>query len=89
LVPVRDAAINADTGDYVRAPPGHPGEEWDFDAVQQLILADPPSTDAPPGADAGQQEAFLTSLTARPGSLSRLALNRSPGQGVSIKDPAG
>ena len=33
-------AINADTGDYVWHYQATPGEEWDFDAVQQLILAD-------------------------------------------------
>ena len=33
-------AINADTGDYVWHYQPTPGDEWDFDAVQQLILAD-------------------------------------------------
>jgi alcohol dehydrogenase (cytochrome c)/quinohemoprotein ethanol dehydrogenase len=33
-------AINADTGNYVWHYQATPGEEWDFDAVQQLILAD-------------------------------------------------
>jgi quinohemoprotein ethanol dehydrogenase len=33
-------AINADTGNYVWHYQPTPGEEWDFDAVQQLILAD-------------------------------------------------
>ena len=33
-------AINADTGEYVWHYQATPGEEWDFDAVQQLILAD-------------------------------------------------
>jgi len=33
-------AINADTGDYVWHFQATPGEEWDYDAVQQLILAD-------------------------------------------------
>ena len=33
-------AINADTGDYVWHYQATPGEEWDFDAVQQLLLAD-------------------------------------------------
>ena len=33
-------ALNADTGDYVWHYQATPGEEWDFDAVQQLILAD-------------------------------------------------
>jgi quinohemoprotein ethanol dehydrogenase len=33
-------AINADTGNYVWHYQVTPGEEWDFDAVQQLILAD-------------------------------------------------
>ena len=33
-------AINADTGDYVWHYQVTPGDEWDFDAVQQLILAD-------------------------------------------------
>jgi quinohemoprotein ethanol dehydrogenase len=33
-------AINADTGDYVWHFQVTPGEEWDYDAVQQLILAD-------------------------------------------------
>jgi quinohemoprotein ethanol dehydrogenase len=33
-------AINADTGDYVWHYQATPGEEWDYDAVQQLILAD-------------------------------------------------
>jgi len=33
-------AVNADTGDYVWHYQATPGEEWDFDAVQQLILAD-------------------------------------------------
>jgi len=32
-------AINADTGDYVWHYQVTPGDEWDFDAVQQLILA--------------------------------------------------
>ena len=35
-------AINADTGDYVWHYQATPGEEWDYDAVQQLILADLP-----------------------------------------------
>ena len=33
-------AINADTGNYVWHFQVTPGDEWDFDAVQQLILAD-------------------------------------------------
>ena len=33
-------AINADTGEYVWHYQPTPGDEWDFDAVQQLILAD-------------------------------------------------
>ncbi len=33
-------AINADTGNYVWHYQVTPGDEWDFDAVQQLILAD-------------------------------------------------
>ena len=33
-------ALNADTGKYVWHYQATPGEEWDFDAVQQLILAD-------------------------------------------------
>src|SRR5580692_6054371 len=33
-------ALNADTGDYAWHYQATPGEEWDFDAVQQLILAD-------------------------------------------------
>jgi quinohemoprotein ethanol dehydrogenase len=33
-------AINADTGRYVWHYQATPGEEWDFDAVQQLVLAD-------------------------------------------------
>ena len=33
-------AINADTGKYAWHYQATPGEEWDFDAVQQLILAD-------------------------------------------------
>lgn len=33
-------AINADTGRYVWHYQATPGEEWDFDAVQQLILAE-------------------------------------------------
>jgi quinohemoprotein ethanol dehydrogenase len=33
-------AINADTGNYAWHYQATPGEEWDFDAVQQLILAD-------------------------------------------------
>jgi quinohemoprotein ethanol dehydrogenase len=33
-------AINADTGRYVWHYQATPGEEWDFDAVQQLMLAD-------------------------------------------------
>jgi quinohemoprotein ethanol dehydrogenase len=33
-------AINADTGRYVWHYQATPGEEWDFDAVQQLLLAD-------------------------------------------------
>jgi quinohemoprotein ethanol dehydrogenase len=35
-------AINADTGDYAWHYQATPGEEWDYDAVQQLILADLP-----------------------------------------------
>jgi PQQ-dependent dehydrogenase (methanol/ethanol family) len=35
-------AVNADTGDYVWHYQATPGEEWDYDAVQQLILADLP-----------------------------------------------
>jgi quinohemoprotein ethanol dehydrogenase len=33
-------ALNADTGAYAWHYQATPGEEWDFDAVQQLILAD-------------------------------------------------
>jgi PQQ-dependent dehydrogenase (methanol/ethanol family) len=33
-------ALNADTGDYVWHYQVTPGEEWDYDAVQQLVLAD-------------------------------------------------
>ena len=33
-------AIDADTGRYVWHYQATPGEEWDFDAVQQLVLAD-------------------------------------------------
>ena len=33
-------AINADTGRYAWHYQATPGEEWDFDAVQQLMLAD-------------------------------------------------
>ncbi len=33
-------AIDADTGNYAWHYQATPGEEWDFDAVQQLILAD-------------------------------------------------
>ena len=33
-------AVNADTGEYAWHFQATPGEEWDFDAVQQLILAD-------------------------------------------------
>jgi quinohemoprotein ethanol dehydrogenase len=33
-------AISADTGEYVWHYQATPGEEWDYDAVQQLILAD-------------------------------------------------
>jgi glucose dehydrogenase len=33
-------ALNADTGAYVWHYQATPGEEWDYDAVQQLILAD-------------------------------------------------
>jgi alcohol dehydrogenase (cytochrome c)/quinohemoprotein ethanol dehydrogenase len=33
-------AINADTGNYAWHYQATPGEEWDFDAVQHLILAD-------------------------------------------------
>ncbi|HTR16364.1 MAG TPA: PQQ-dependent dehydrogenase, methanol/ethanol family [Acetobacteraceae bacterium] len=33
-------ALNADTGEYVWHYQATPGEEWDYDAVQQLMLAD-------------------------------------------------
>jgi quinohemoprotein ethanol dehydrogenase len=33
-------AVNADTGEYVWHYQASPGEEWDYDADQQLILAD-------------------------------------------------
>ena len=33
-------ALNADTGAYAWHYQATPGEEWDFDAVQQLVLAD-------------------------------------------------
>ena len=33
-------AVNADTWEYAWHFQATPGEEWDFDAVQQLILAD-------------------------------------------------
>ena len=33
-------ALNADSGEYAWHYQATPGEEWDFDAVQQLILAD-------------------------------------------------
>jgi quinohemoprotein ethanol dehydrogenase len=33
-------ALNADTGAYVWHYQATPGEEWDYDAVQQLVLAD-------------------------------------------------
>jgi alcohol dehydrogenase (cytochrome c)/quinohemoprotein ethanol dehydrogenase len=35
-------AVNADTGAYVWHYQVSPGEEWDYDAVQQLVLADLP-----------------------------------------------
>jgi len=35
-------AVNADTGAYVWHYQATPGEEWDYDAVQQLILAELP-----------------------------------------------
>jgi alcohol dehydrogenase (cytochrome c)/quinohemoprotein ethanol dehydrogenase len=35
-------AVNADTGAYVWHYQVTPGEEWDYDAVQQLVLADLP-----------------------------------------------
>jgi quinohemoprotein ethanol dehydrogenase len=35
-------ALNADTGAYAWHYQATPGEEWDFDAVQQLVLADLP-----------------------------------------------
>jgi alcohol dehydrogenase (cytochrome c)/quinohemoprotein ethanol dehydrogenase len=35
-------AVNADTGEYVWHYQVSPGEEWDYDAVQQLVLADLP-----------------------------------------------
>jgi len=36
----RSSALNADTGNYVWHYQATPADEWDFDAVQQLILAD-------------------------------------------------
>ena len=33
-------ALNADTGAYVWHYQATPGEEWDYDAVQHLVLAD-------------------------------------------------
>jgi hypothetical protein len=33
-------ALNADTGAYVWHYQATPGEEWDYDAVQDLVLAD-------------------------------------------------
>ncbi len=33
-------ALNADTGEYVWHYQATPGEEWDYDAVQQIMLAD-------------------------------------------------
>jgi quinohemoprotein ethanol dehydrogenase len=33
-------ALNADSGEYAWHYQATPGEEWDFDAVQQLVLAD-------------------------------------------------
>ncbi|HEY2144593.1 MAG TPA: PQQ-dependent dehydrogenase, methanol/ethanol family [Steroidobacteraceae bacterium] len=33
-------ALNADTGEYAWHYQATPGEEWDYDAVQQLVLAD-------------------------------------------------
>src|SRR5258708_40308477 len=32
--------LDADAGEYAWHYQGSPGEEWDFDAVQQLVLAD-------------------------------------------------
>jgi len=33
-------AVNADTGEYAWHYQATPGEEWDYDAVQQLTLAE-------------------------------------------------
>ena len=53
-------AIDADTGNYVWHYQVTPGEEWDFDAVQQLILADLTIAGAAAsGNHAGQQERIL------------------------------
>ena len=50
-------AVNADTGEYAWHYQATPGEEWDYDAVQQLILADLQIDGAQPQSlDAGQQE---------------------------------
>ena len=58
-------ALNADTGAYVWHYQATPGEEWDFDAVQQLVLADLTIDGKPPqGSDAGEQERLL--LCTRP-----------------------
>ena len=53
-------AVNADTGIYAWHFQATPGEEWDFDAVQQLILADLPiGSTTLQGGDASQQERVL------------------------------
>ena len=58
-------ALNADTGAYVWHYQATPGEEWDFDAVQQLVLADLTiDGKRAQGSDAGEQERVL--LRARP-----------------------
>jgi quinohemoprotein ethanol dehydrogenase len=33
-------ALNADTGAYTWHYQATPGDEWDYDAIQQLVLAD-------------------------------------------------
>ncbi len=58
-------ALNADTGEYVWHYQTTPGEQWDYTATQQMILADlDDRRQAAQGADAGAEERLL--LCTRP-----------------------
>ena len=72
-------ALRADTGEQVWHYQTTPGDNWDYDATQPLLLATL-TIDGQPRRDAGQREWFLL----RPGSGKRHALISEPLHGYQL-----